>query len=107
MEEGPLQKIQCLDADWLPLSSQPVPKRKAKSRGLVDFTKEIYSADAGRLTGEAKNQVLNLMGCRDPCTANGCKACVIIEVEFFGTVINGLPNHYRFQATPKKSKTST
>ena len=59
-EEGPSEKIQCLDADWLPLSSQPVPKRKAKSRGLIDFTKEIYSVDAGRLTGEAKAQVLNL-----------------------------------------------
>ena len=57
MEEGPSEKIQCLDADWLPLSSQPVPKRKAKSRGLIDFTKEIYSVDAGRLTGEAKAQV--------------------------------------------------
>ena len=60
MEEGPSEKIQRLDADWLPLSSQPVPKRKAKSRGLIDFTKEIYSVDAGRLTGEAKAQVLNL-----------------------------------------------
>lgn len=58
--DGPLEKIQCLDTDWLPLSLQPVPKRKAKSRGLIAFTKDTYTADACRLTGVAKNQVLNL-----------------------------------------------